>query len=143
MASKSLTRLTYLGVALIMLAVAPQRLAADAPDPRSADGQLMGPYGDAIRSLTQRNGAPCCSDSDCRPAKYRVNTAGRYEVFIGRLTENGSGWADGPNTWIEVPPERVTPPDRRPNIPFGLACWRSRYLFLSGGFVCFTPGTGT
>jgi hypothetical protein len=103
----------------------------------------MAPYGDVIRSLTQRNGAPCCSESDCRPAQYRVNAAGNYEVFLRKLAKDGSGWENGPDKWVEVPGERVTPPYRRPNIPFGIACWRSGYLFLSGGFSCFTPGTDT
>jgi hypothetical protein len=142
MASKILTRLTFLGVALTMLACAPRRSAAEAPDPKSEDGQLMAQYGDAIRSLSQRNGAPCCSESDCRPAQYRVNGEGRYEVFIRKLTKDGSGWENGPDQWLEVPPARVTPPDRRPHLPFGLACWRAGYLFLGGGFSCFTPGTG-
>ena len=102
----------------------------------------MAPYRDAIRSLRQRNGAFCCSESDCRPALYRVNSAGHYEVFIRRLATDGSGWENGPDTWLEVPQDRVTPPELRPNLPFGVACWKSGDLFLSGGFVCFTPGTG-
>ena len=143
MSSNSLTRLTLLGAALVMLAFASRGSFAEAPDPKSVDGLLMAPYGDVIRSLRQRNGAPCCSESDCRPAQYRTNGAGNYEVFIRKLGKDGSGWENGPDQWVEVPAERVTPPARRPPVPFGIACWRSGYLFLSGGFSCFTPGTGT
>ena len=143
MAPNSLKRSAVLGAALVMLAAPPRRSGAEVPDPKSPDGQLMAPYSDVIRSLSQRNGAPCCSESDCRPAQYRVNNAGQYEVFIRKLTKDGSGWENGPDEWVEVPAERVTPPGRRPPIPFGIACWRSGYLFLSGGFSCFTPGTGT
>jgi hypothetical protein len=143
MASNSLTRLILLGASLAILALVPGRSMAEAPDPKSSDGLLMAPYGDVIRSLTQRNGAPCCSESDCRPAQYRVNAAGNYEVFLRKLAKDGSGWENGPDKWVEVPGERVTPPYRRPHVPFGIACWRSGYLFLSGGFSCFTPGTDT
>jgi hypothetical protein len=129
-------------VALMAFASTSRRSAADAPGPDSADGQLMAPYRDAIRSLSQRNGAPCCSESDCRPAQYRINGAGSYEVFIRQVSKDGSGWEDGPNKWLEVPSERVTPPNRRPNLPFGVACWRFGRLYLSGGFSCFTPGIG-
>ena len=103
----------------------------------------MAPYVGAIRALRQRNGALCCSESDCRPARYKVNDAGNYEVFVRKLTKDGSGWEDGPDAWVEVPAERVTPPNLRPPVPFGLACWRARKSFGSGGFTCFTPGTGT
>jgi hypothetical protein len=143
MASTNLMRLGFLCAALTVLAFAPRPAAADAPDPMSADGQIMAPYGEIIRSLRQRNGAPCCSESDCRPAQYRTNLAGNYEVFIRKLTEDGSGWENGPDKWVEVPAERVTPPAKRPPVPFGIACWRAGHLFLSGGFTCFTPGTGT
>jgi hypothetical protein len=64
-------------------------------------------------------------------------------VFLRKLAKDGSGWENGPDKWVEVPGERVTPPYRRPHVPFGIACWRSGYLFLSGGFSCFTPGTDT
>ncbi len=137
-----LNRLVLTVAAVALLAAASAPCSAEAPNPMSADGQTMAPYGDSIRSLRQRNGAFCCSESDCRPAQYRINSAGHYEVFIRKLTTDGSGWENGPDKWLEVPPERVTPPERRPNLPFGVACWRSGYLFLSGGFVCFTPETG-
>jgi hypothetical protein len=143
MASNRLTGVTLLVVSLVTLASTPRRSAAEPPDPQSSDGALMAPYGDIVRSLTQRNGATCCSESDCRPAQYRVNDAGNYEVYIRKLQKDGSGWENGPDKWVEVPGERVTPPNRRPHIPFGIACWRSIDLFLSGGFSCFTPGTDT
>jgi hypothetical protein len=142
MAAQTLRRLIPVAVALAAMALPPHPSSAEPPDPMSGDGQTMAPYGDVIRSLRQRNGAPCCSESDCRPAQYRVNRAGQYEVFVRKLTKDGSGWENGPDKWLEVPAEQVTPPDRRPNLPFGLACWKSGYLFLSGGFVCFSPGTG-
>jgi hypothetical protein len=142
MAGRSLSRLMLICVALVALASVSRGSAADPPDPKSGDGQLMAPYRDAVRSLSQRNGAPCCSESDCRPAQYRINGAGGYEVFIRQLTKDGSGWEDGPDEWLEVPSERVTPPERRPNLPFGVACWKFGHLFLTGGFICFTPGTG-
>jgi hypothetical protein len=50
---------------------------------------------------------------------------------------HADGLVTDPLTW-----KRVTPLDRRPNLPFGLACWKFGHLFLSGGFICFTPGTG-
>jgi hypothetical protein len=134
---------TLLAVALVMFAFASGRSSADPPDPDSEDGKLMAPYVGAIRALRQRNGALCCSESDCRPARYKVNDAGNYEVFVRKLTKDGSGWEDGPDAWVEVPAERVTPPNLRPPVPFGLACWRARKSFGSGGFTCFTPGTGT
>jgi hypothetical protein len=142
MFSRRLSRSILIYAALVASASISRRSAAEAPDPNSGDGQLMAPYRDAVRSLSQRNGAPCCSESDCRPAQYRINGAGDYEVFIRELTKDGSGWENGPNEWVEVPSERVTPPDRRPNLPFGVACWRSGHLFVSGGFSCFTPGSG-
>jgi hypothetical protein len=143
MGLKGPTRRTLLVVAFVIWGSAARQSAADPPDPNSEDGQLMAPYVGAVRALRQRDGAFCCSESDCRPARYRVNAAGNYEVFVRGLTRDGSGWEDGPDEWLEVPAERVTPPDRRPPIPFGLACWRARKSFRSGGFTCFTPGTGT
>jgi hypothetical protein len=142
MAGRGLNRSMAICFALVALASFPRRSVAEPPDPNSADGQVMAPYREAIRSLSQRNGAPCCSDSDCRPAEYRINGAGIYEVFIRKLTTDGSGWEDGPDKWLEVPSERITPPDRRPNLPFGIACWKFGHMYLSGGFICFTPGTG-
>jgi hypothetical protein len=133
--------LVVLGVALLV-GLAGHQSAAEPPESTSGDGQAMAPYRDAIRSLRQRNGALCCSESDCRPAQYRVNGAGHYEVFVRKLAADGSGWENGPDRWLEVPQDRVTPPDRRPNLPFGVACWQSGNLFISSGFVCFTPGTG-
>jgi hypothetical protein len=143
MASQGPTRRRYLYAILATLSYAPRHAAADPPDPNSEDGKMMAPYVGAVRALRQRDGAFCCSESDCRPARYRVNAAGNYEVFVRGLTEDGSGWEDGPDQWLEVPSERVTPPHLRPSIPFGLACWRARKSFRSGGFTCFTPGTGT
>ncbi len=134
---------TLLAVAVAISAVASVRSLADPPDPDSEDGKLMAPYGSAIRALRQRSGALCCSESDCRPAQYKVNEAGHYEVFVRNLTKDGSGWEDGPDAWLEVPAQSVTPPNLRPPVPFGLACWRARKSFGSGGFTCFTPGTGT
>jgi hypothetical protein len=142
MAVRGLNRTIVICVAFAALAPSSRRSAADPPDPNSADGQLMAPYRGAVRSLSQRNGALCCSESDCRPAQYRINGGGGYEVFIRKLTTDGSGWEDGPDEWLQVPSERVTPPDRRPNLPFGVACWKFGRLYFSGGFICFTPGTG-
>src|ERR1700735_3253024 len=136
MAGRSLSRPMLICVVLVALASFSRRSAADAPDPNSGDGQFMVPYKDAVRSRSQRNGAPCCSESDCRPAQYRTNSAGGYEVFIRELTKDGSGWENGPDKWLEVPSERVTPPSRRPNLPFGIACWKFGHLYLSGGFIC-------
>jgi hypothetical protein len=68
MAGRSLRRLMLICVALVALASISRGSAADPPDPKSGDGQLMAPYRDAVRTLSQRNGAPCCSESDCRPA---------------------------------------------------------------------------
>jgi hypothetical protein len=54
-----------------------------------------------------------------QPNIESVNDAGVYEVFIRQLTKDGSGWEDGPDKWLEVPPQRVTPPERRPICPLG------------------------
>jgi hypothetical protein len=142
MISGTLSRSMLICIALLAMTSISRQSAAYPPDPRSGDGQLIAPYRDAVRSLSQRNGVPCCSESDCRPAEYRINSAGGYEVFIRQLTKDGSGWEDGPDKWLEVPSERVTSPSRRPNLPFGIACWKFGHLYLSGGFICFTPGTG-
>jgi hypothetical protein len=114
MTSNGLIRLALLGVALVMLAFAPRPAAAEAPDPKSSDGQLMAPYGDVIRSLRQRNGAPCCSESDCRPAQYRTNVAGNYEVFISKLRKDGSaGQASFSTIWNCVLEVRILVSERR------------------------------
>jgi hypothetical protein len=68
MVTRSLKRSMLICIALVTLVTISRRSAADPPDPRSGDGQLMAPYEDAVRALSQRNGAPCCSESDCRPA---------------------------------------------------------------------------
>ena len=72
-----------------------------------------------------------------------ANTALAAIALVHGGFVDGSGWEDGPDAWVEVPAERVTPPNLRPPVPFGLACWRARKSFGSGGFTCFTPGTGT
>jgi hypothetical protein len=111
------------------------------------DAQAMQGYGPAIRQLIVPGyEAGCCDISDCRPADYRIRTENgrtQYEVFIRRLTPDGSGWEGGTNKWEPVPDEAVIPPDQRKGIPFPVACWIVARTSYHNGYLCFSPGSGS
>jgi hypothetical protein len=75
--------------------------------------------------LVPHSHASCCSISDCRPVKARIQKD-HWQAFIDQHTFGQSA----PNTWIDVPPAHIL--DHEPN-PTGsaVACW------FSGKILCF------
>ena len=68
---------------------------ANPPPADSTDALRMRDYADKVRDMKQPGGdVSCCSEADCRPVdNWRVNKDGHYEVFIRKLTADGS-WLD-------------------------------------------------
>jgi len=108
---------------------------AAAPAPGSAQSDLMAPYGDWIRELTNpTTGQSCCSLSDCRLVDHRLTRYG-YEAYIDTNTFPGA-----PNAWLTVPDYVVV---RKANpTGFAIACWASWHK-ESNGWFCFTPSSAT
>jgi hypothetical protein len=108
------------------------------PPPGSSLAEDMAPYGDMIRSLQNGGGRACCDESDCRPVRAELRNDGHWWVFVSSTVfENGT------NVWQQVPDWAIVPPERRPMLPWPLACWIWLPNITFGAFQCFTPPTGT
>lgn len=121
--------------------IAPPANAAP-PQKDSAAEQELSPYGSDIRGLKQPStGTSCCDLSDCRSVDFYVNQDHHYMARIMPFDpKTGQGFAGGDGEYHEVPDKAVIPENKRPLIPFALACWRAANLFdPSARFKCFTP----
>jgi len=122
-------------VELLALFTLPARAAA--PPPGDPQNELLAPYADWVRGLTNpATGQGCCSLSDCRVADYRIAKDGSgYEAFLDSKT-----WRGAPNTWVPVPDYVVT--HHANPTGFAVACWAVWHK-TTDGFFCFTPASGT
>jgi hypothetical protein len=114
---------------------------ASPPEEGTKAYEELAPYGADIKGMKlPGHSTGCCDLSDCRSVKAYVNRNGHYMVLIPRADkETGQGFDGGDDKYHEVPEAAVVPEDRRPRIPFDLACWAAPSLFDKGGFYCFTP----
>jgi hypothetical protein len=111
----------------------PAAVLASAPPSGSPQSDMMAPYAEWIRGLTNpKTGQGCCSLSDCRVVDYRVAGDG-YEAFIDKSTFPG-----GPDAWLKVP-DYVVVHKANPT-GFAVACWASWHK-ESNGWFCFTPSS--
>ena len=116
----------------LLLAV-PAAVLAKAPPANSPQADLMAPYAEWVRGLTNpRTGQGCCSLSDCRIVDYRVTGDG-YEAFIDKGTFPGA-----PDAWMKVP-DYVVVHKANPT-GFAVACWAAWHKD-SNGWFCFTPSS--
>jgi hypothetical protein len=114
--------------------VASQSGHAAAPAAGSEDYELLMPYAGWISGRVGNNGGLCCSISDCRVVKWRIQS-GRYQAFIATKDDRGfQKFPDAPNEWIDVPEETI---NRENNpTPWAIACW-SAYRQMDNGYYCF------
>lgn len=116
-----------------MMCVLGHCVRAEPPEAGTPQSDLLAPYGDWIRSLTNpTNGEGCCSLADCRAPLYRT-TADGYEAFIDHST-----YPRGPDKWLKVPDSVIL---HSPNdTGLAIACWASWHK-TDNGFYCFAlPG---
>ncbi len=118
-----------------LLTAIPVACFAAAPPPGSTQSDLMAPYAEWLRGLTNpTTGEGCCSLSDCRVVDFRLTRNG-YEAYLDKNTFPGA-----PDAWLSVPDYVVV---RKPNpTGFAIACWASWHK-LSNGWFCFTPSNAT
>jgi hypothetical protein len=112
------------------------------PQKDSAAEEELSPYGDDIKSLTQPGtNVSCCDRSDCRSVDFYVNSDHHYVARIRPFDpRTGQGFPGGDGKFHEVPEKAVIPEDKRPLLPFALACWRAPNVYYpTTEFMCFTP----
>lgn len=108
------------------------------PPPGTEQGELLAPYGDWVRSLTNpATNQGCCDLSDCRVVTARIR-GNRYQAFIGRDAFGDSA----PEEWLDVPDEVVLHGGDNP-VGLPIACWRANRRPLLNGFFCFHDGSAT
>jgi hypothetical protein len=117
-----------LGLALSSPAVAAPPVAG------SEDYDQLMPYADWISARATNRGGLCCSVSDCRVVKWRMETTG-YEAFIANTDDRGfTKFPGAPNAWVAVPngviKHEVNPTGQ------AIACW-SRAKTDDAGYYCF------
>jgi hypothetical protein len=108
------------------------------PPPASTQADDMAPYGGEIRALKNAHGEQCCDVSDCRHVRAELRNDGHWWVLVSH-----DAFPDGTDQWQVVPDEAIVRPERRPMLPWALACWAWFPGLSRGVFQCFTPPTGT
>lgn len=124
---------------LALAAGAPAHPARAAPPPPGTEqSELLAPYGDWVRGLTNPvTNQGCCDLSDCRVVTARVQ-GNHYQAFIGRDAFGDSA----PEQWLDVPDEVVLHGGDNP-VGLPIACWRANRRPLLNGFFCFHDGSAT
>ena len=113
-------------------------IAANAapPAPGSEDYEQLMPYARWIETQPTNIGGLCCSLSDCRTVKYRIERD-HYEAFIALTDDRGFTKFEGaPNGWRAVP-EKVVKHVANPS-GAAIACW-AKWKDTDNGFYCFFP----
>jgi len=109
-------------------------LFAAQPPEGSEDYEQLMPYADWISGRTGKYGGLCCSVSDCRVVKWRMDGAS-YQAYVAKLDDRGFvKFPEAPDAWVTVPPDVI----KRENNPTGvaIACW-SAFRNKDAGFYCF------